>query len=81
MADKQSGDHLLNRGPLNDRGGKGGGSRYQRRQDASKKYAGKTDMGRDELFRQRLQALPKGKRVRLTTEDADQSTPDSEDQS
>ncbi|AON97400.1 hypothetical protein SEA_NYCEIRAE_37 [Gordonia phage Nyceirae] len=65
MADKNSGDHLLNRGPGKSAGKGGGSARYQRRQDASKKYAGKTDMGRDELFLQRMRAVPKGRRIRL----------------
>ena len=64
MSDKNVGtDHLLNNGP---RGAKRATTaRYARRMRDSKKYAGKTDMGRDELFRQRLGLIQKGRRINL----------------
>ncbi len=59
MADKDSGDHLLNVGPLRGRR-KLEGARARRRQE---KHYGDANggMGRDELFAMRFQ--PKGRRV------------------
>lgn len=79
MAGKGSGDHLLGHGPI-ERGGKGGGSRYRRRQDASRKYAGKTDLGRDELFKQRMGIVPKGQRLRLSEQSTEQLPDEGADQ-
>ncbi|AWY04767.1 hypothetical protein PQC61_gp21 [Gordonia phage Emperor] len=69
MSDKNRGtDHLLNHGPVG--AAKSTSARYSRRMAASKKYAGKTDMGRDELFRQRLGLVAKGRR--FIVEDGEQ---------
>lgn len=49
------------------RHGKTEGARSKRRFGASK-YANRTDMGRDELFRQRLGMVPKSMRIALSDE-------------
>ena len=77
MSGKDSGDHLLGQGPLKGHRGKGdAGGRQQRRQDASRKYAGKTDMGRDELFKQRMGFVPKGKRLDMRSQPSTEQSPD-----
>lgn len=64
MTRNKRGDHTLNRGPLRGNGLSGGkGSRAERRHNA--KYGSKTDLGRDELFRHRLGAIPKSHRIHL----------------
>lgn len=59
MKDRR-GDHLLNSGP-----GSGIDESARARKRFLAKNAGKTDLGRDELFRQRAGMVPKGQRVRI----------------
>ncbi|WP_328660427.1 hypothetical protein [Nocardia salmonicida] len=55
-----SGDHLVNNGV-----GAGTNESARARKRFLAKHAGKTDMGRDEMFRHRAGTVPKSQRVRL----------------
>lgn len=73
MSGKGTGDHLLNGGPKEPGGkGKGGRGGRQRRRFSERNAPTKTDMGRDELFRQKLGLVQKSHRIRMAKQGEDQ---------
>lgn len=62
MADKASGDHLLNNGPNAGSAGGKSTSREHRRYMKRATRMGKEALGRDEMFQNQFQ--PKGRRLR-----------------